>query len=1476
MENQNKATVGVAPLSLPKGNGTVSGMGESLSGMGPDGMLSLSLPLPVSAGRGDAPALSLNYNSGSGNGPFGQGWSCPVMSVARRTARGVPNWQDDDEFIGPDGEVLIRQPGSQRRGSLRGMELAFCTVTYYRPRTESAFSRIERWVPEEEPEGMFWVIYSPEGGLQLLGFTEQARMANPQVPGQTALWLLEETVSATGEHQYHQYRAENNERCDAQELAAHPQATAQRYLSRVYYGNIVASDTPFVLNRTPAVAEWLFCLVLDYGEHAGATWPAFSPAGTWAVRPDCFSDYKYGFELRTRRLCRQVLMYHRINALQGQADTPLTWTLCGWMKLRYDECAAVTTLVSVSRHSTDPDMPAELPPLEFDWQEPSPAAGITWSALDSLGELYSQKSWQLVDLYGEGLPGILYQDDRAWWYSAPVRGSEASPDAVTWSVPVMLPVAPAAHGQNMLMDLTHDGRPDWLISQPGLQGYFTLNADKSWSSFIPVSALPTEFFHPSAQLQDFTGSGNPDLIMMGPDSVRIWAAQDTHWDKAHEVRYSGRISLPSLNHDAGRAVVFTDILGSGQQHLTDIRADGVTVWPSLGRGRFGEAREIPGFSIPDDTFNPSRLYLADTDGSGSSDILYVQSDRILVFLNQCGNRFVSAPSVMLPAGVRFDDTCQLQIGDLQGLGVASVLLTVPHPEVRHWCCHLNHKKPWLLQSMNNNMGASHTFTYRSSAQFWLDEKAQKPDAVCHLPFPLHTLWKQTLTDEITGNQLTSESRYYQGVWDARERELRGFTCVEQRDTTTATVETDTPPLLTRSWYASGVKDIDETLPAQYWQGDENMFTPYTPRMTVWLNNEDQPLNTGEDTWWLHRALRGHLLHSESYGHDGSAQQALPYTVNDTRWQVRRMDTGAAAPVVMPLSLETRQYHYERIAADPLISQTVSLVFDNNGTPVDTLTIAYPRRSAVSVKDYPDMLQPVSIVADSQDEQQQRIHLTRVRSRLNELNTNDLFRPALPELQRTDVCSLPAREVPAVGFCFENLTSPSGIMSAPAAKGAIDHWFENGEWVFAGQQKVYYTAQAGEVAVNVPTAQALVAFTEMAVFDKSVFSLTDALAITPELLAELGYVKVVDTKTRDTNMPLVIWGSRQGYTDYGSAAQFWRPVAQRASLLIGKTRIEWDKHVISPIRQIDAAGLTTSVHIDYRYLQPTRMMDVNDNETHMIPDGFGQPLASRFSGTENGVPTGYSVWTPITFPLPSTVEKALALRQPVPLASFTVMAADSWMYSLDAVPGLPDSGFRAALSSAGVISASGRLCMLAWERYLRRHGGESNVAALDTWLRQQSRLPPHQLTVTTDRYDTDNAQQQRQTIQFSDGAGRLLQVSVRHESGVPDWHRTATGVLVKSTGESVANRWAVSGRTEFNNKGLPVRHYQPFFLNDWRYVSDDSARQDLWSDAVFYDAPGREIKTVTAKEYLRRTQYYPWFTVKEDENDTAQEVLSLKV
>ena len=85
------------------------------------------------------------------------------------------------------------------------------------------------------------------------------------------------------------------------------------------------------------------------------------------------------------------------------------------------------------------------------------------------------------------------------------------------------------------------------------------------------------------------------------------------------------------------------------------------------------------------------------------------------------------------------------------------------------------------------------------------------------------------------------------------------------------------------------------------------------------------------------------------------------------------------------------------------------------------------------------------------------------------------------------------------------------------------------------------------------------------------------------------------------------------------------------------------------------------------------------------------------------------------------------------------------------------------------------------------------------------------------------------------------------------------------------RWHVSGRVEYNNKGQVVRQYQPYFVDDWHYITNTAMRAQGYADTHYYDALGREIKVVTAKGFERRHYYTPWFTVAEDENDTWSEV-----
>src|ERR1051326_689564 len=74
---------GVSPnaISLPKGPGSIEGLGESFqpslnTGTAKDG---IGLKLPPGVG-GHAPRLDLSYEGGGGNGPLGFGWNLSLHS----------------------------------------------------------------------------------------------------------------------------------------------------------------------------------------------------------------------------------------------------------------------------------------------------------------------------------------------------------------------------------------------------------------------------------------------------------------------------------------------------------------------------------------------------------------------------------------------------------------------------------------------------------------------------------------------------------------------------------------------------------------------------------------------------------------------------------------------------------------------------------------------------------------------------------------------------------------------------------------------------------------------------------------------------------------------------------------------------------------------------------------------------------------------------------------------------------------------------------------------------------------------------------------------------------------------------------------------------------------------------------------------------------------------------------------------------
>src|SRR3989338_3931817 len=190
-------------INLPKGGGAINSIGEKFSVNAMTGTGTASIPIPASPSRnGFAPQLGLSYDSGSGNSPFGLGWNIPVPSIRRKTAKGLPQYNDAEEpdtFLLSGAEDLVPfllENDNWQAKIDNTIDPAF-TVHFYRPRIEGLFARIEKWV-HNETKNIHWKTISKENITSYYGRTDASQIVDSENQHRVFEWLLEESRDNKG------------------------------------------------------------------------------------------------------------------------------------------------------------------------------------------------------------------------------------------------------------------------------------------------------------------------------------------------------------------------------------------------------------------------------------------------------------------------------------------------------------------------------------------------------------------------------------------------------------------------------------------------------------------------------------------------------------------------------------------------------------------------------------------------------------------------------------------------------------------------------------------------------------------------------------------------------------------------------------------------------------------------------------------------------------------------------------------------------------------------------------------------------------------------------------------------------------------------------------------------------------------------------------------------------------------------------
>src|SRR5262249_32488569 len=147
-----------------------------------------------------------------------------------------------------------------------------------------------------------------------------------------------------------------------------------------------------------------------------------------------------------------------------------------------------------------------------------------------------------------------------------------------------------------------------------------------------------------------TGDGHADILVT-EDEVLCWYASLAEAGFAAPQRVR-----KALDEEKGPRLVFAD--GTQSIYLADMSGDGLTdlarvrngevcYLPNLGYGRCGAKVNMDRapWSAHPDLFDQRRVRLADIDGSGTTDIIYLGRDGATLYFNQSGNGWSASRAI---------------------------------------------------------------------------------------------------------------------------------------------------------------------------------------------------------------------------------------------------------------------------------------------------------------------------------------------------------------------------------------------------------------------------------------------------------------------------------------------------------------------------------------------------------------------------------------------------------------------------------------------------------------------------------------------------------------------------------------------------------------------------------------------------------------------------------------------------------------
>ncbi len=615
-----------------------------------------------------------------------------------------------------------------------------------------------------------------------------------------------------------------------------------------------------------------------------------------------------------------------------------------------------------------------------------------------------------------------------------------------------------------------------------------------------------------------------------------------------------------------------------------------------------------------------------------------------------------------------------------------------------------------------------------------------------------------------------------------------------------------------------------------------------------------------------RALKGSMLRQEVYALDGKGVSCEypfghPYTVTEQNFTVRELQSigDQRHGVFFTHPREVINYHYERNPVDPRISHALTLDVDDFGNVRKEAAVAYGRRQKIVQIDRfgrkRSVDNPELRKLDPRDQAKQtQTHITFTENQFtNSIDRNDGSgdQYVAPQLAGSDTYELTGVR-PKYGS--ERLSFDQWIRNDFAILRCADEIEYESKPDHADHQK-----RLGEKVRTQYRSDDLSAILPVGDIEPRMLAgETYKLAFTPGLIARtfLREHKNGDSEHLLSDPVSVLSveadqsaADRGGYVDLDNDGNWWIPsgrtflspnpddtscqeleFAKDHSFLDRRNRdpfhtdnaptettVTYDKHDLLTVETCDPVGNKTAATNDYRVLQPRLVLDPNRNRSEVAFDALGMVVGTAIMGKP---------------------EESVG-------DSLEGFVADLDEQDLQQHLANPHDDPHAILQKATT--------RLTYDLFAFHRTAES-----------ENPQPPVVHTIARETHESELGESEKTKVQlsfsYSDGFGREIQKKVQAESGPAPLRDPAGKIIVDENnqpvfGEDVCeHRWVGSGWTIFNNKGKPVRQFEPFFTDTHCFEFDVQVGV---SPVLFYDPVERVIATLHPNSTYEKVVFDPW-------------------